>query len=116
MPRANPPPRATPIAGARLAPEVSEMFDRRESSRPKACTERMTFPRCFIGTPRSLFAEPFLLGRFAGFANPTSICVRCHECVSSYIPRRCYLGLQTSLQLVTQVMQPHCRSGSPDGK
>ena len=50
MPRANPPPNATPIAGIR---EDGTGPDLRESSRPKACTDRMIFPRLFTANPTS---------------------------------------------------------------
>src|SRR6266481_7737192 len=73
MPRAKPPPKATPMAGMGFD---STTFNGRDSSRPKACTARITLPRLFIGTP-----HPGL----PGTANPTSTYViRCHECLRSY--------------------------------
>src|SRR6266851_6691810 len=47
MPRAKPPPKARPIAGTRLASGAA--LDVRDSSRPKACTDRITLARRFTG-------------------------------------------------------------------
>ena len=48
MPRANPPPSANPIAGRGLTSGEPGL---RESSRPKACTERIILPRLFTENP-----------------------------------------------------------------
>jgi hypothetical protein len=56
----------------------------RDSSRPKACTERITLPRRFNGAP-----HPW----FAGAANLTAICVRCHKSTFGYRPPLCYLAV-----------------------
>src|ERR1700686_3915561 len=48
MPRAKPPPKARPMTGVRS----SGPRPFRDSSLPKACTDRMIFPRLFTGTPR----------------------------------------------------------------
>src|SRR5947209_12448380 len=49
MPRANPPPSAIPIPGVEGA--LSGPPERRDSSRPKACTDRMIFLTDFTGVP-----------------------------------------------------------------
>src|SRR5271167_3472044 len=85
MPRANPPPSATPMAGIR--DDAGAVL--RESSRPKACTVRMIFPRLFTANPTSTARK-----RPEGL-NPTYL-IRCHNriggCKGTTVPLGHYLG------------------------
>src|ERR1700722_13007002 len=86
MPRANPPPSASPIAGTRCC----SYGPLPESSRPKACMERMIFPSLFTAPPRLLNpVPPNLPYRPLPLLKPLLHILRCHNLATGCRAHRC---------------------------
>src|ERR1700687_3107737 len=79
MPRAKPPPSANPMDGIRDGKTGAAW---RESSRPKACTDRIIFPRLFTANPT--FPAP---------STTTSWHLGCHNSLDACKGTRGLLGI-----------------------